>query len=59
MTETVSRQVAVCVPYQVPVTVMTTQMQTVAHQVPVNQTVMVPAPATGTAPSDQAVVPSK
>ena len=35
VTETVSRQVAVCVPYQVPVTVMTTQMQTVAQQVPV------------------------
>ena len=43
VTETVSRQVAVCVPYQVPVTVMTTQMQTVAHQVPVAPTA--PAPS--------------
>ena len=61
VTETVNRQVAVCVPYQVPYTVMTTQTRTVAHQVPVNQTVMVPAPATVPAPagSDQAVAPAK
>ena len=43
VTETVSRQVAVCVPYQVPVTFMTTQMQTVAQQVPVAPTA--PAPS--------------
>jgi hypothetical protein len=45
VTETVSHQVPVCVPYQVPVTVMTTQMQTVATQVPIAQPAMVPVPA--------------
>ena len=50
-----TRQVAVCVPYQVPVTVMTTQSRPVAHQVPVTQTVMVPA--TAPAASGQAATP--
>ena len=43
VTETATRQVPVCVPYQVPVTVMTTQVRPVAHQVPVTRTVMVPS----------------
>jgi hypothetical protein len=45
----------------VPYTVMTTQTRTVAHQVPVNQTVMVPAPDAAPTPagSAQAVSPSK
>ena len=55
VTETVTRQVPVCVPYQVPVTVMTTQVRPVAHQVPVTRTVMVPT--TVTAASGQAATP--
>jgi hypothetical protein len=59
VTETVTRQVAVCVPYQVPVTVMTTQQRTVAHQVPVIQSVPVAAPQSAPAGSAQEVAPAK
>jgi hypothetical protein len=53
VTEYVSKQVAVSVPEQVPVTVMTTQQRQVPRQVAVTRCVMVPvtrpaAPATTT-----------
>jgi hypothetical protein len=53
VTETATRQVAVCVPYQVPVTVMTVEQRTVAHQVPVTPMVPVAAGSSQAAPSGQ------
>jgi hypothetical protein len=55
VTETVTRQVTECVPYQVPVTVMTTQVQPVARQVPVTRNTWVPM--TVPAPSGQSATP--
>jgi hypothetical protein len=55
VTENVTREVAVCVPYQVPVTVMTTQVRPITRQMPVTRNVLVPM--TVPAPSGQSATP--